>query len=257
MQTKPRRKPPRHETLATSNEAISASQRTGMPGTAAAGVVTPSQTPAHPWSVDYGDRDIGSGSVPLDSSGSLPLLDDPRPEVAELAEGSAKEQRRSSRMTKPEVVGLAMTVAGVLLAMFLVYLYVFSALTGARNQNQLLHSLTGNPKAIFSLASGHEPPSGQPVAILEIPSIGLHQAVVEGTTAADLQRGPGLVASSGISGLPGEPGDAVIAGRRISFGGPFGRLGELHPGSIIQVADGAGVFKFEVTKLETISQGQV
>jgi sortase A len=160
-------------------------------------------------------------------------------------------------MPKTEVVGFAMTVAGVLLAMFLLYLYVFSALTASRNQNQLLHSLTSDPVAIFSLASGHEPRNGQPVAILDIPSIGLHQAVVEGTTAADLQMGPGLVTSKGISGLPGEPGDAVIAGRRVSFGGPFGRLGDLQTGSVIQVVDGAGAFKFEVTKVESIPQGQL
>lgn len=254
MLTKPRRRPPRHQAVATSQEVVTVSAA----GTAAAGTISASQATAQPWSIDYGDRDIGSASVQFDSPGPSLLVDDARQEAVLEAGGLPDQRNRArTRMPKAEVVGFTMTVAGVLLAMFLLYLYVFSALTGARNQNQLLHSLTGNPAAIFSLASGHEPPNGHPVAILNIPSIGLHQAVVEGTTAADLQRGPGLVASNGTSGVPGEPGDAVIAGRRVSFGGPFARLGELHTGSIIQVADGAGVFKFEVTKVGTISQGQL
>ena len=66
----------------------------------------------------------------------------------------------------------------------------------------------GNPKSVFSLASDHLPKDGQPVAIMTIPSIGLHQAVVEGTSPADLQKGPGLVSTNGLSGLPGEEGTA-------------------------------------------------
>jgi sortase A len=145
----------------------------------------------------------------------------------------------------------------VLLAMFILYLYVFSTLTGTRNQNLLLHSLTGDPRAIFSLASGHEPRNGQPVAILNIPALGLHQGVVEGTSSADLQKGPGLVSTSGLSGLPGEPGSAIIAGRRVSFGGPFSRLGNLETGDRIQVVDGAGEFNFSVTSVSTVSKGTI
>jgi sortase A len=273
MLTKPRRRPPRHPATVASPEPPAAAQgpatqgtgvaATAVPGsavqgTAGAGTATAVQTAAQPWSIDYGDRDIASASVRLDQSSPVLLLEAPQPGVeAGTADVPDKGHRSSTRMPKTEVVGFAMTVAGVLLAMFLLYLYVFSSLTASRNQNQLLHSLTSDPVAIFSLASGHEPRNGQPVAILDIPSIGLHQAVVEGTTAADLQTGPGLVTSRGISGLPGEPGDAVIAGRRVSFGGPFGRLGNLQTGSVIQVVDGAGAFKFEVTKVGSISQGQL
>jgi len=264
MLTKPRRRPPRHGTTVTSDEATIASPATTTVGMATAAQTigqttaqTIAQPTAQPWTIDYGDRDIASASVRLETAGSSLLVDVPRPDTDGSA-GSPKERTRSSsRKPRAELVGFGMTVAGLLLAMFLLYLYVFSALTGTRNQNQLLHSLTGDPRAIFSLASGHEPRNGQPVAILSIPSIGLHQAVVEGTTAADLQMGPGLVESSGISGLPGEPGDAVIAGRRVSFGAPFGGLTGLQTGSVIQVVDGAGAFKFEVTKVETVSQGQL
>jgi len=176
------------------------------------------------------------------------------PADAEHKDGSgwARPVKGGSRRT--EFVGLAITVGSLLLVMFLLYLYLFSALTGARNQNRLLHSLTGNPKAVYGLATGRQAPNGQPVAVLDIPSLGLHQAVVEGTTASDLQLGPGL--ASGTS-LPGELGNAVIAGRRVSFGGAFGGIGRLKPGDEIKVIDGAGNFVFSVTSVETISKAQV
>ncbi len=158
---------------------------------------------------------------------------------------------------KSEFVGFSITVFGILLALFLLYLYVFSALTGARSQNQLLHTVTGNPRAVFSLASGAKPRNGQAVAILDIPAISLHVGVVEGTTAADLQIGPGLAIASSGSVVPGEPGNAVIAGRRVSFGAPFGRLSSLKPGDTIAVVDGAGSFKYLVTSVGTIDQGSI
>lgn len=138
--------------------------------------------------------------------------------------------------------------------MFLLYLYVFSALTGARSQNRLLHELSSNPKAVFGLVTGHHAQNGQPIAVMDIPSLGLHQAVVQGTTAADLQLGPGLVSGSD---LPGELGNAVIAGRRVSFGGAFRGIGGLKQGDEIKVADAAGDFVFSVTSVETISKAQI
>ena len=52
--------------------------------------------------------------------------------------------------------------------------------------------------------------SGVPVAIIDIPHIGVHEVVVEGARSGQLREGPGhLVGSS----LPGQPGNAVIAGR--------------------------------------------
>jgi sortase A len=161
------------------------------------------------------------------------------------------------KLKRSEVVGISITTVGVVLALFLVYLYGFSALTGSRGQNELLHSLTGNPKAVFSLASNRLPADGQPVAIMTIPSIGLHQAIIEGTSPADLQKGPGLVSLNGLSGLPGEEGTAIIAGRRVSFGGPFAKLGSLTTGDQIKVTDGAGTFAFAVTGVSDVSNGTV
>jgi sortase A len=170
-------------------------------------------------------------------------------------DGSGSADRPiKSRSRRIEYTGLAITVASLLLVMFLLYLYVFSGLTGARSQNRLLHSLTSNPKAVFALVTGHQARDGQPIAVLDIPSLHLHQAVVEGTTASDLQLGPGLASGDN---LPGEVGNSVIAGRRVSFGGAFGGIGGLQPGDHINVFDAAGNFTFSVTSVETVSQSQV
>jgi sortase A len=163
-------------------------------------------------------------------------------------------KERTVRFRKTELIGFAVTTCSLLLVMFLLYLYVFSGLTGVRNQNQLLHSLTGNPRAIYSLAEGHAAANGQPVAILNIPILKVHEAVIEGTTPADLQMGPGL--ASGTS-VPGAPGLSIIAGKRVSFGGAFSAISTLKPGDKIDVSDGAGNFTFAVTSVSTLSTNSI
>jgi sortase A len=161
------------------------------------------------------------------------------------------------RSRRVELIGLVLTLAGVLLAMFILYLYVFSALSAARSQNGLLHTLSSDPRAVFSLAEGNAPKNGAPVAVLNIPALGVHQAVVQGTSSADLQMGPGLAETSGKFIVPGQPGNTIIAGRRVSFGGAFGGISSLQLGDTIQVIDGAGDFKFSVADVETVSEGTI
>jgi sortase A len=203
----------------------------------------PRRFPRRPRPLTHDYRSFGNGGQPIAFSS--------QPEETPTTAG-APDVSATSRRT--EIAGFAITVAGVLLALFLLYLYVFSSLTAARDQNRLLHKLTGDPKAVFSLASGVRPKDGEPVAIMTIPSIGLHQGVIEGTSAADLQEGPGL---SNTAGIPGDVGNAIIAGRRTSFGAPFGRLASLQAGDDIDVVDGAGKFTFSVFSVQTISNGSI
>ncbi len=84
---------------------------------------------------------------------------------------------------------------------------------------------------------------GTPVAYLEIPSIGLHQVIGEGTTSAVLMTGPG---HSRDTPLPGQLGTSVVMGRRASFGGPFADIDGLHKGDAITVTTGQGVFLYKV-----------
>ena len=152
-----------------------------------------------------------------------------------------------------KVTALALLGVGALLVAFVGYLLAFTPLTAARNQQRLAQSVSGQPKFRFGLATGTVPPEGTAVAILTIGTLRLHQVVVEGTSAADLMNGPGLMPGSA---LPGSPGNSVVAGRRVTFGAPFGSLGALHRGDAIRVVDGAGTFTYRVTGARVVTPGQ-
>jgi sortase A len=65
----------------------------------------------------------------------------------------------------------------------------------------------------------------------------LQQVVVEGVTPSLTAIGPGHV--PGTAGL-GQPGNAVVVGRRGTFGGPFGELGSVRQGDRILVTTTQG-----------------
>ena len=75
-------------------------------------------------------------------------------------------------------------------------------------------------------------PLGTPLAVLQIPAIGLHTVVLEGTTGQVLENGPGHLRDTV---LPGQIGISVILGRRAAYGGPFSKLSSLYPGALITV----------------------
>ncbi|HEX7276503.1 MAG TPA: class E sortase [Acidimicrobiales bacterium] len=93
-------------------------------------------------------------------------------------------------------------------------------------------------------SDGKELRPGSPVAYLEIPSIGVKQVVVEGTTAGNLFVGPGHRRDTP---LPGQPGVSVVLGRRAAFGGPFARVHRLRAGDLIRATTGQGSFEYRVT----------
>ena len=92
-----------------------------------------------------------------------------------------------------------------------------------------------NPKALLA--------PGSPVAILTIPEIGLNAVVLEGTSGAVLEGGPGHLRDTQ---LPGQAGLSEIMGRRAAYGGPFARLASLSPGQLFSVTTGQGVFHYRV-----------
>lgn len=175
------------------------------------------------------------------------------PAESTVDQSAAEPHNQSGRrtVTRWEFVGVGLTGVAVLLLLFLVYLFAFTPLTGVRDQHRLLQSLTGDPHTVFALAAGHAAANG-PVAVLEIPALHEKQVVVSGTSAADLQQGPGLMRGTA---LPGEPGNAVIAGRRVTYGGPFGRLADVKTGDHIRVVDGAGTFTFKVVGTGVVPLG--
>lgn len=88
---------------------------------------------------------------------------------------------------------------------------------------------------------GDVPGDGQPVGIIQIPKIGLDMVVVEGTSEADLRLGPGHYPGTP---LPGQPGNAAIAGHRTTYLHPFYNLNEMSPGDPIYITTPQGLFKY-------------
>ncbi|TDE01827.1 class E sortase [Jiangella asiatica] len=84
---------------------------------------------------------------------------------------------------------------------------------------------------------------GTPVAVLEIPALGLSEVVFEGTTSDVMRSGPGHRRDTV---LPGQEGTSVIMGRQTTYGGPFGRIHTLQPGDQITVVTGQGEHLYRV-----------
>ncbi|WP_460400707.1 sortase [Actinophytocola sediminis] len=86
-------------------------------------------------------------------------------------------------------------------------------------------------------------PAGAPIAVLDVPGIGLRQVVVEGTSSGDLMSGPGHRRDTP---LPGQQGVSLLYGRSATFGGPFRDISRLRPGDELTVVTFQGEFTYEV-----------
>ena len=100
-----------------------------------------------------------------------------------------------------------------------------------------------------ALPPGPPPPEGSAVGIIQIPSIGVDKAIVQGVGVPDLEEGPGHYPGTP---LPGQRGNAAIAGHRTTYSGPFYRLNDLHPGSLILITTRQGSFRYRVFRLFTV-----
>jgi sortase A len=72
---------------------------------------------------------------------------------------------------------------------------------------------------------------------------------------ADLRKGPGHYPGTP---LPGQPGNAAIAGHRTTYGAPFYRLDQLSAGDVITVTTRQGEFRYVVEGKQVVrpSQGE-
>ncbi|MBW8824773.1 MAG: class E sortase, partial [Acidobacteria bacterium] len=109
------------------------------------------------------------------------------------------------------------------------------------------------PAPVPAVAAG-PPPTGAAVAVLRIPKIGLDKAVVEGVGVTDLRKGPGHYPGTP---LPGQAGNAAIAGHRTTYGAPFYRLDELAPGDELLVTTRQGSFRYRVDRREIVRPDDV
>lgn len=145
-------------------------------------------------------------------------------------------------------LGAVVLTLAVLLLSFVAYATTFSWLQYNSAQgleyNQLRSTLAQATTPVGQLDNnGVLVSPGTPVALLSIPSIGLSEVVGEGTTGSLLRSGPGHRRDTV---MPGQAGVSVIMGRQTTFGGPFGSIGQLVPGSTITVTTGQGLNTFRV-----------
>jgi sortase A len=98
------------------------------------------------------------------------------------------------------------------------------------------------------------PAEGDAVARIAIPRIGVDKIVVEGVGREDLEKGPGHYPGTP---LPGQPGNAAIAGHRTTYGAPFQHVDELAPGDEILVTTRQGSFRYEVIGTEIVLPSDV
>ena len=142
----------------------------------------------------------------------------------------------------------ALLTLAILCLGFLANLLIVSQLVHARDQEVLYSDFRSElANAIAPVGqtdvNGALLRPGAPVAILEIPDLGMREVVVEGTTSTVTQSGPGHKRDTV---LPGQPGTSVIYGRQAAFGGPFGQLEILQPGMTIVATTGQGPAEYRV-----------
>lgn len=93
------------------------------------------------------------------------------------------------------------------------------------------------------------PAVGKPIGYLVIPKIGVNDVIVEGTGEPQLQGGPGHYLGTS---LPGQPGNAAIAGHRTTYAAPFYNLNELAPGDSIFALTAQGLFRYDVVSQKAV-----
>ena len=156
-------------------------------------------------------------------------------------------QKSSHRAVAPSsgaavIVLRCLYALAALMIWFVVYALVFGAVQESRSQS-VLYAQFRQQLAEGTAPGGGAIKPGSPVAVLDIPRLGMHDVVVEGTSPGNLLLGPGHRADSP---LPGEVGVSVLYGRAATFGAPFGQLMKLRPGDPITVTDGVGTFTYVV-----------
>jgi sortase A len=167
-------------------------------------------------------------------------------------------------------LGRMLVTVGLLILLFVAYQLWGTGIFTARAQHDLKNKfnaeLHDNPRIEPSTTSAPPrssstlpapsttaPPSttpkavvvneGDPVGRIRIPKIGVDLIFVQGTARDDLSKGPGHYPASP---MPGQLGNAAIAGHRTTNGKPFYSLNELGAGDDILIDTVYGHFRYRV-----------
>jgi len=168
-------------------------------------------------------------------------------------------------------IGRTLIGIGVLLLLFVAYQLWGTSIHEARAQNRLedqfetavattttTSTTTRRPATTSSTTTTvpvvpPTPAEGEAVAHLRIPSIGVSRYVVEGVSVADLKQGPGHYP---LTPLPGQRGNAAIAGHRTTYGAPFYDLDRVEEGDEIILRTVQGTFTYVVDGTQVVEPHQ-
>jgi sortase A len=106
-----------------------------------------------------------------------------------------------------------------------------------------------DPEVLAKLQQLPPPEGGDPIGKIEIPELGLDWWIVEGVDLRYLRDGPGHVSETP---MPGQPGNAGLAGHRTTYGAPFHNLDRLAIGDEIVVSTFQGKFVYEVMGIPVV-----
>ena len=118
-----------------------------------------------------------------------------------------------------------------------------------REQAQVVSQLERSfapPEPGSHAGEGARRASGGPFAVIRIPAFGDDFAgpVYERTDAPELAKGIGHVTGTAT---PGQVGNFVTAGHRVTYGKPYNRIHELRPGDPIIVETDEGTYTYSFT----------
>ncbi|MFM7093679.1 MAG: sortase, partial [Actinomycetota bacterium] len=160
------------------------------------------------------------------------------------------------------VVGRTFITAGLLLLGLVAYQLWGTGLEQSRAQNRLrdeFATLVASPPTTTGTATQEgsttiprvDAPSrpNSALALLEIPSAGVADIVVNGATVSALRHGPGHISGTA---LPGEPGNSAIAGHRTTYGAPFANLDDVKVGDEVRVTTAKGRFTYTVNDVKIV-----
>jgi sortase A len=143
--------------------------------------------------------------------------------------------------------GELLVTAGVVILLFVAYELWWTGLTTRHDQHRLIAGL----QQLWARPAEHAakiPPFGSGLAILYIPKLGAHYkfAIVQGTSTADLIKGPGHYPGTA---LPGQLGNFAVAGHRTTYLHPFYDIDRLKPGDAIVVETRNSYFTYRVQNI--------
>ena len=175
--------------------------------------------------------------------------------------------------------GKTLIGAGVLVLLFVAYQVWGTGLRTARAQDRLdnefrrrlavvattvitpatppsapTQAVTVPASTVPALPDDERPAPGEAAGRIAISAIDIDWVFVEGVSVADLKKGPGHYPETP---MPGQAGNAAIAGHRTTYGAPFNRIDELAPGDDILISTVQGRFRYRVTEQFIVDPSRV